>query len=117
MTFRARITEALQKGKQFVQGNYAGIKVPADAVSSNEAMVISMFGNNIFAYEPETHTFAYDYCGYEGFNKTTSVINCCLAAVGAAYRVKTLHGRIIETKTTDTPTAFGHESKGCRLKA
>lgn len=98
MKYYEGVTEALQKGKCFSQGNYC--------VSSHSASKagwctdVYYYGHKVFHYShhPSVHKdfHEYSFCGYVGKSKTTRLINYCLAAVNAKYRVHCHKGKVIE---------------------
>ena len=98
MKYYEGVTEALQKGKCFSQGNYR--------VSSHNASragwcsVVFYHGHRVFQYShhPKIHKdyHEYDFCIFVGYSKTTRLINYCLAAVNAKYRVHCCKGKVIE---------------------
>jgi len=84
MTYDKMIKKAINEKLTMSQGNY---QVVYDK-KTNQSHVY-MFGNNIFNYKHDDNSLEYDFCGYEGYSKTTRAINYCLDAVNAKFCVKT----------------------------
>lgn len=87
MNIRTQISDCLLKGIPFVQGNYKGI---VDRFDSPKMWVATIYyyGSPVFKFisgKDETHK--YDFCGYEGYSRTTKLINYCLEYINAKYRV------------------------------
>ena len=108
MNWQKGVAEALQKNKCFCQGNYC--------VSSHDASKVGWcsdvfyYGYRVFCYShhPSIHedSYEYDFCGYEGHSRTTKIINCCLEAVGAKYRVKIVKGKVVEVPVTEKTAKY-----------
>lgn len=100
MNWYKGVAEALQKGKSFSQGNYIVVseKLNADNCKSS----VFYYGHKVFEIEHNKHDseHKYDFCGYEGHPRTTKLICCCLEAIGAKYRVKTVKGKVVEVPLT-----------------
>ena len=93
MKFRDAINDGLKNKKNVSCGNYAVRYIPAEDFS-----IVSMFGNDIFFYDHSAKSVSYDFCGHEGYPRTTKAMNICLEAIGWKLRLKTDHGKVNEVR-------------------
>lgn len=106
MNWQKGVAEALQKGKCFSQGNYQVVSEKLNGDSSKSS--VFYYGHKVFEVKRFKYDIEhkYDFCGYEGHSRTTKLICCCLEAVGAKYRVKTVKSKVIEVSVTEKTAKY-----------
>lgn len=80
MKYYDGIIKAIRNKGNFIQGNYA-------AITDNNVTKVIYYGSKVFEVDNDSGKYKYDFCGYEGYSKTTRLINYCLKAVYANYQL------------------------------
>lgn len=110
MNYHDQIKNAVKNFKPFIQGNYAATVSKKNGVKT---VRVSMFGNEIFWRDTDGND-GFDFCGHEGYNKTTRALNYCLEGMNADFRLTTHKNK--KTKRIEVSKVWNKRGKTIKRK-